>query len=143
MKHAVRMSAAVLAVAVVAGCRSPNGLPKEYAAGLAMVTQKIADQGVLNDWASDATANLHDPGMESYVRVETAVGVRIAGMDGRFDLGTQGGGTQLPPGVRESLIQQLDGPISDQQRAAILSILGWNRTQAEAGTGAASGGGGS
>lgn len=116
---------------LVTGCRSPNALPREYAAGLMMVTAKVADQGVLDDWTSDAMANLQNPGLETYVTTTVAAGVRIVGMNGRFDLGAGGDGTQLPPGMREELMDQLGQPISDAQREAILTILGWNRTTTE------------
>lgn len=131
---------ALAAVVCATGCQGPRALPREYADGLAIVTKKIADQGMLDRWVSEASANVDNPGLESYVRVETAVGVRIAGMNGELDLDAGGLGTQMPPGMREALIEQLGQPISDAQRDAILQILGWNRAQTEAGGGSTGGG---
>lgn len=121
-----------LCLCALPGCASPrlgNALPAEYAGGLTMVTEKIADQGMLDKWLANATSNIQDPGLESYVQVTTAAGVRIVGMNGRFDMNAGGDSTRLPPGVRAELIDQLGMPISDDQREAILRLLGWNREQ--------------
>lgn len=114
---------------IASGCgMGPSGFPKELATVAEKMATMVEEQGVMDDFASNIAGTVNNPGMESYVGMELTAGVRIAGVDGSIDLTTSGTGTQLPAGVRKALIEQLDGPLSDDQRAAILAILGWNRT---------------
>jgi len=92
------------------------------------LAEKIADEGVLKEWMINADAKLDHPGAVAFVRIETAAGVRLEGVNGTI-VGKGGGdSTRLPAGTREALITQLSMPISDAQRTAILELLGWNRT---------------
>jgi len=110
------------------GCL-PSAMPKEFAQVAEQMVSQVRDQGVLDDFKSNLDANVQNPGLESYVKIVTAMGIRLVGVNGEVDLATRGAGTKLPRGLRESLISQLDGPISDEQRNGILQILGWNRQQ--------------
>jgi len=112
------------------GCGLPSGFPKELSQVTQMIVQKVSDEGTLEKWASNIEGNVFNPGVEAYVCVSS--GVRLAGVHGEIDLSAGGDSTRLPAGVREALIAQLNGPLSDAQRAAILSILGWNRQPASA-----------
>ena len=112
------------------GCVSPNGFPKEMSYALTKAVDKVADQGMLDTWKTNLRGHINDPGVESYATVTIAAGVRLTGVDGDMNFDSGGGATKLPPGVREELIKQLDGPLSDEQRANILGLLGWNRTAA-------------
>jgi hypothetical protein len=85
---------------------------------------------VLREWATSVDGHVIDPGLETFARVELTTGIRMAGVTGSVNATANGDATRLPAGMRESLINQLDGPISDAQRTAILTILGWNRTPA-------------
>lgn len=118
----------VISVAL-GGCVTPYAMPKEFAAVATAMVEQVKDQGVLDKFASQLDANVQNPGLETYIKVDTATGVRLVGVNGEVDLATSGTGTQLPKGVRESLIGQLGGPLSDAQREAVLTILGWNRVE--------------
>lgn len=114
----------------LAGCSmlgNKNMFPDELTALVKVTAQQIADQGVIDQFTTDIKGNVQDPGVESYVSIKLAAGVRMVGVNGDIDVSTGGSGTVLPAGTREVLIKQLDGPLSDEQRAAILEILGWNR----------------
>ncbi len=125
MKFRVFVSLVVLGFAT--GCNLPTGLPKEFAEVADAMTAMVTDQGVLNQFTSGIDGHIQNPGLETYLSVRTTAGVRIVGVNGEVDLQAEGGGTQLPKGAREALIAQLSGTLSDDQRAAILTILGWNR----------------
>ena len=94
------------------------------------LANKISDEGVLKEWMAQAGANFNNPKAVAFVRVEVASGIGMEGVDGSIEAKGGGDSTRLPAGVRDELIQQLNGPLSDAQRAAILEILGWNRTPA-------------
>jgi len=110
------------------GCQLPNAFPRELAEATKMIVQKVADEGTLEKWASNVEGDVFNPGVEAYVCVSS--GVRLVGVQGEIDLTAGGDSTRLPSGVRDALIAQLSGPLGDQQRMAILEILGWNRTPA-------------
>lgn len=116
------------AMGCLGGCQLPSAFPKELAQATQMIVQKVSDEGTLEKWASNVEGNVFNPGVEAYVCVSS--GVRLAGVQGEIDLTAGGDSTRLPAGVREALIAQLGMPISDEQRAGILAILGWNRTPA-------------
>ena len=111
-----------------AGCLQPTAFPKELSQLIARTGEMISDQGVLDTFKTDLDGHVQDPGVETYVEIRVAAGGRLVGVNGNLDVNAGGGATHLPSGLRESLIGQLDGPIGDEQRLAILSILGWNRT---------------
>ena len=94
-----------------------------------VVAAKIADEGTLQSFTSNLDGHVQDPGIESYVEIRAAAGVRAVGANGNITAAAHGDSTRLPAGMRDALIEQLKQPISDEQRAAILEILGWNRTQ--------------
>lgn len=104
------------------GCAA-TALPKGAANALAMVVQKVADQGMLDKWVSESSAHVINPGVQTSVSVTTSATVRLVGMDGQLDFDAGGGGTNLAPALREALITQLDGPLSDEQRSAIIRML--------------------
>ena len=130
---AAAAAACVGALIGCAGCTGINAFPRELTQVAEGMTKMVQDQGVLDRFESGLAGNLQNPGLESYVRVTFATGVHLVGMNGEVDLTTAGAGTMLPAGLREALIAQLDAPISDEQRAAILAILGWNRPAPPAG----------
>jgi hypothetical protein len=116
----------------LSGCSmlgNKNMFPDELTQLVQVTAEQIADQGVIDQFATDIKGNVQDPGVESYVSIKLAAGVRMVGVNGDIDVTTGGTGTVLPAGTRETLIKQLDGPLSDDQRTAILEILGWNRKQ--------------
>jgi len=111
-----------------AGCQMPGQrLENAMADSAQTLARKIQDEGVLQDWMMDADGHVQDPGLESYVSATFASGVRARGINGNIIARGHGDSTRLPAGTRETLLRQLDGPISDEQRTAILTILGWNR----------------
>lgn len=87
----------------------------------------IQDQGVIDKFASRMEGNFFNPGMETYVCMSS--GLRLVGAHGEIDASATGTGTQLPTGVREALIGQLELARSPEERAAILTLLGWNRVE--------------
>lgn len=125
---------AVLALALngclVTGCvtKSITGMTDPMGNIANTLASKIADEGVLKDWMASANANFNNPKAVAFVRVEVASGIGMEGVDGSIAGEGSGDSTRLPAGLREQLIAQLNGPLSDQQRAAILTMLGWNRT---------------
>ena len=115
---------------LIGGCvGGPQAMPAEFAGIVTKITDKAIDETVLDSMVSNMRGHVLNPGVEAYVVIELAAGARIKGMDGDVMLDTSGTGTKLPSGMREALIRQLDGPLSDEQRAAIFEILGWNRVQ--------------
>lgn len=94
------------------------------------LSAKIADEGVLREWMAEASARLDHPAAVAFIRNETAVGIRMEGVNAEIAGSGGGDSTRLPAGVRAALVEQLGMPIGDSERAAILSILGWNRTPA-------------
>jgi hypothetical protein len=127
---------AILAVlfGALGGC-GPSSLPAAMPAEFYGVVDKIAvmveDQGVLDEFVSDVDGHVQNPGIATYVTVTVEGGVRLVGVNGNVVLETFGTGSQLPSGVRAELIKQLSGPLSDERRAAILAILGWNRVPSD------------
>lgn len=122
---------ALLAVngCLTGGCKLPGSrLEMALADAADQLGKKVADEGVLEKFLLDADGHVQDPGLESYVQVTMAAGVRAKGINGNIVARASGDSTRLPAGMRETLVKQLDGPLSDEQRAAILQILGWNRT---------------
>lgn len=114
------------------GCKGlPGGrLEQAMAESAETLNKKIQDEGVLKDFMLDADGHVQDPGLESYVQVTMAAGVHMKGVNGNIVARGHGDSTRLPSGMREVLIKQLEGPLSPEARAAILEILGWNRTPA-------------
>lgn len=113
------------------GCSSMqagNRMMDAMAQAATTLSEKIRDEGVLQQWMIDADGNVQNPGVESYVTLTLAGGVHATGINGSIVARGSGDSTRLPSGVREELVKQLSGPISDAQRTAILTILGWNRT---------------
>ncbi len=94
-----------------------------------VLVETIADQGVLDKFLASIIGNLQNPGMKLFESTERSWGIRSIGVAGRVDGSMSGTGTQLPKGLRDALVDQLDAPISDEQRATILAILGWNRIE--------------
>ncbi len=116
----------------LAGCSGIAGFPSEFSQMAQMVTNKVADQGVLSEWASNMNAHVNDPGVESGVVIRIAGYARIIGTDGEVRLDTEGGGTQLAPGEREALIGMLEwAGISAEERTAIMRRLGWHRGEGD------------
>ncbi len=111
----------------VSGCGAPMGFPKELGDAVQVITEMVRDQGLLDQFTSSIDGHVNDPGIEVFVDITVASGVRMIGVDGNVSLDASGIGTQLPTEVRSHLIRKLDEPnLSDEQRAAILDLLGWN-----------------
>jgi hypothetical protein len=119
-----------LAVVLVTGCSLTGGnkIMDAMAASAETLNKKIQDEGVLKEWMVGASGHVQNPGVESYVEVRMTGGVRAIGVDGNVEARGSGDATRLPAGVRDELIKELGGPISDARRDAIMVILGWNRT---------------
>lgn len=118
------------------GCQLPGSkLEAAMSEAGQKIAQKIEDEGLLKDWLVNGDLHVNNPGLESYVAVTVAAGVRAVGVNGNIVAAVNGDATRLPADMRASLIKQLDGPISDAQRTAILEILGWNRTNPTGGGG--------
>lgn len=110
------------------GCLSGlSGFPSEMGQAANVLAEMVRDQGVMDKFLGQLEGNIYDPGIETYVKVSS--GIHLVGTQGSIDLTTEGTGTQLPTGVKQALIDQLSGPLSDDQRVAILTILGWNRIE--------------
>ena len=131
----IRMFATtLLLVGFLAGCQANpftggseiSGLPGEYGKIAMVLANIVKDQGVLKDFDGSGRIDIMDPGFAFYTKTE--FGGRIVGTNADLELNMDGTGTTLPAGVRDALITQLNGPLSDAQRNAILEILGWNRT---------------
>ena len=122
----------LFAVWAVPGCQMPGenlvGVLKDT--GQALVTQ-IGAEGVLDKYTFDANAHMNNPGVEAESCICAKSALRMIGVDGDMATAASGTGTQLPTGLSQALIDQLSQPISDEQRAAILEILGWNRVPSE------------
>ena len=117
------------ALALSGGCLGLNAFPRELTQIAQGMAEMVRDQGVLDEFKSNVDGNVQDPGLETAIAVIFKSHVRLIGVNGEIDLATEGTGTKLPAGVREELLRQLAGPISDEQRQAILTLLGWNRAQ--------------
>ena len=102
-----------------------GGLPKEYQNMALVLSELVRDQGILKDFDGAGRVDVMDPGGALYTKTE--VGFRIVGTNADLELNVDGTGTRMPAGMRDALLQQLAGPISDAQRDAILTILGYNR----------------
>lgn len=118
---------------LIFGCSSMlPGARLEQALGQAAekLSEKIADEGVLNDWLIDADGHVQDPGLATGVCVDIRTYVRAIGINGNLTSKASGDSTRLPAGLRDELIKQLSLPLTQEQRDGILQILGWNRTPA-------------
>ena len=104
---------------------NPMGMAMEEAAS--GLVRMVEDQCVLKDFSGNIDGNVFNPGVVSESCFSTKI--RLTGVQGSVDLSGRGTGTKLPAGLREALVGQLDGPISDAQRESILTILGWNRLE--------------
>ena len=109
----------------------PAAMPAEFYGVVDKIAVMVEEQGVLDEFVSDIDGHVQDPGLETYVQVTVAGGVRLVGVNGNVVLEAFGTGTQLPSGVRAELIKQLSGPLSDEHRTALLEILGWNRVPSD------------
>ncbi len=118
----------------VGGCvTAPQAMPREFGQVVETLAQKMLDETVMDDFLARLDGHLQNPGLELFINNRLSIGGRFVGTNGNLVVDTSGTGTMLPAGVREALIQQLDGPLSDEQRAVILAILGWNRVTPEPG----------
>lgn len=126
----MRMAMASLVLIGLTGC-APQLSTREFAPIIKQMAEMINEQGVLDQFTSSAEGSFINPGLEAYMVLEAKGGVRLQGAEGELMLATSGTGTQLPSGLKQSLIDQLSQPIGDDQRNAILQILGWNRTPAD------------
>ena len=89
-----------------------------------MVMDKIADQGMLEEWMGNAKGNFNNPGFEIQNGLLFVTRVRAIGVNGSIEGSAGGGGTGLAPGTREVLLEQLKEPnLSAEQVAAILAVL--------------------
>ncbi len=114
---------------LMAGC---SMFPSEMSQMTAMVVDKVADQGMLDKWASNMEAHVNNPGIETGVVIRIAGYGRFIGTDGQVSLGTEGGGTDLAPGERDALIRLLELPgLDEAARMAILKRLGWHRGEGD------------
>jgi len=112
------------------GClQGLSAFPRELGVAADAMVNMVRDQGVLDDFTQELAGNVQDPGLETYGQFTVTSGVRIVGVNGQVDLRSRGSGTQLPAGLRTALLEMLEAPISDEQRAAILTIFGWNRQE--------------
>ncbi len=112
------------------GCAATNaafGSMEQMAKFAETAAQQIADQGVLDKYQVDADGQFVNPGVKVSTALKVESDVRLIGVSGQISAAVHGTGTQLPAGLRQSLIEQLAMPISDEQRNHILEILGWNR----------------
>ena len=154
MKWKAWFLAVAAIVVVVAGCgptaadmdRSVQQLVKQSTEGNAIpgnemaaipkeIIELIKDQGVLKEWMANGRIRGQNPGLAIRKRVEYSY---IIGLDGTYleaQAETNGTGTLLLAGVRQSLIDvlaKLEGRTDAEAvklREYIISLLGWNRDQ--------------
>jgi hypothetical protein len=107
---------------------SMAALPETLADVGKATVQMMADQGVMDTFTANAEGDFLNPGirLSSCIKIESDA--RLIGVTGSIGSNVQGTGTQLPKDVRAALIGQLPNA-SDEQRAAILTTLGWNRSE--------------
>lgn len=105
------------------GCSGMNAFPRELSNVAGIVGNMVADQGLMEEFTGNIRGHVNEPGLQSYVSLTVAAGVKMTGVDGDIGLEAQGVGTQLPKDVREALIQTMMGPVSDADRAAIMQLL--------------------
>jgi hypothetical protein len=95
--------------------------------------EMLKDQGVLDEFLSNVRGAVHNPSLVVSFEDIKKTRFGLEGVNGDIELMTQGTGTQLPAGVRQSLIDVLAGlegrtdAEANALRDQILAILGWNR----------------
>jgi hypothetical protein len=107
-----------------------DAFPQDFQGLVKGAVDKVTDQGVLDTFVSNVEGDVINPGIEAYGGLLAVSGVYIRGMDGRVRLMSQGTGTQLPTAYRETLLSMLADPtVTDEMKAQIVEILGWNRVE--------------
>ncbi len=113
----------VAAMGLVGSIGCVSAFPKDQGKIIAAMLEQMKDQGVLESWTASMDGDLWEPGMAGEVCIRTAV--RLVGVRGHVDLGTEGGVTGMAPGLREALLLQLgDARTSPEQRMRIIEMLG-------------------
>lgn len=110
---------------------SMTALPASLGKSAEAATKMILDQGVMDRFMVNAEGDFTLPGVQVSSGILFVSTARLVGVTGRIESSMDGTGTQLPKDVRAALIEQLSMPISDEQRAGILTTLGWNRVPSE------------
>lgn len=116
--------------------RSANiaGVPDEYKALPKEMVKMMVDQGVMDKFLARAGIHGQNPGVAVRFRQEQSVIVNLEGTDLQASLELDGGGTQLPTGTRQALVDVLvalgDRTDADsiKLRQDIIDLLGWTRT---------------
>lgn len=100
-------------VAANAGCTPGDRMANAFANGAAAAGGAISRQMALQNTQASVSGNGVEPGFEAYYKVETAVGTRVAGVAGQFNLsGTgTGGGTTTPEELAATLDAMTDSDL--------------------------------
>ncbi|MBX3396522.1 MAG: hypothetical protein KF841_14265 [Phycisphaerae bacterium] len=94
------------------------------------ILAKIHDEGVLEQWATQMSGNLHDPSLviESGPVWRTRIG--FDGANARIDAEAAGDATRLPAGVRESILEAMKGmDSSDPRYQQLLNLIAQDRKE--------------
>lgn len=124
------LSAGLLAMisGCLSGCLAPAGFPRELGQVVEKMTEMVAEQGVLDNFTSQIEGDIFNPGLESYMII--GAGVRLRGVQGSVDVGTEGTGTQLPAGALEQMWSTLQDPnVPQAAKDKIWEAINWNRDE--------------
>ena len=123
---------------VMTGCQNPmTAFTAEFSKIGEMIAEKVAEEGLLEEWASNLDANVQNPGVGAGVEVRVMAFVRLIGTNGEIDLTTKGmGAAKLAPIERDALLQILMRPgMSLEQQLLIMDQLGIPRATPPGDTG--------
>lgn len=103
----------VLLLPLLVGCGMPN-----LSQGISLMNEdmqpitetlldKLAKEGVLNDWMAQANAQGIEPGLFAVTRIEISTGIQIKGMSGMVQAQGDGEGVAFVPGeVMQFILNQ-------------------------------------
>lgn len=91
---------------------------------VAASVEMMRDQGVMDKFLVNAEGEFIEPGVVAEAGMVFRSSARLAGVSGTLDSQVSGTGLKLPSGAREALLSSLENA-SDEQRAAIWRLLGW------------------
>ena len=125
----VAILTALLGLFSGAGCIAndlvPRAFPQELSTATNATAASLVDQADWERILARLRGHVLEPGMETYVRVETAAGARIAGVDADLLLEGDGQGVEpLSDDMRAVIVEMYGSATSKAQRDYWLTLLG-------------------
>lgn len=121
-----RLMTSSVAVLLIAGCQAPAFYPRDLGAATAAIAAHVLDQGVLDKYLANLSAQGIDPGLATEVSVKWGGKVYVDGVAANASLGAIGSGNQQGPSaqLRDLLMDLFEqDPTAVEQVITIIETL--------------------